>query len=208
MFIKSQEQINLEQAMAQAVSINDDEAVIDLYNAILMSPYAVEIMGSLRDVEHVQQILQRDSERRLLREALASRRVEQIVLAADLVARDITCLSDDEQNIVGVSCLFMDAWQVQDNNTLLEAVETILNSPYRDFLLFTEQEMSYIEQLYQYKHYEQWKQQSQHGQQNQLQSSQLAQIAPKLLLLLLIYLSFPSSTFPPLVKNGSGKCVT
>lgn len=178
MFIKSQEQINLEQAMAQAVSINDDEAVIDLYNAILMSPYAVEIMGSLRDVEHVQQILQRDSERRLLREALASRRVEQIVLAADLVARDITCLSDDEQNIVGVSCLFMDAWQVQDNNTLLEAVETILNSPYRDFLLFTEQEMSYIEQLYQYKHYEQWKQQSQHGQQNQLQSSQLAQIAP------------------------------
>jgi hypothetical protein len=157
--------------MAQAVSINNDGAVIDLYNVILMSPYAVEIMGSLNDVEHVQQILQRDSERHLLREALASRRVEQIVLSADLVARDIACLSDDEQKIVELSCLFMDAWQVQDNNTLLKTVETILNSPYRDFLLFTEQEMSYIEQLYQYQRYErrdQPHQQQQYGQQNQL----------------------------------------
>jgi hypothetical protein len=166
--------------MAQAVSINDDEAVIDLYNVILMSPYAVEIMGSLRDVEHVQLILQRNSERHLLREALASRRVEQIVLAADLVARDIACLSDDEQTIVGLSCLFMDAWHAQDNTTLLETVETILNSPYRDFLLFTEQEMDYIEHLYQHKRKEQQyqlQQQSPYEQPRQLQPAQGAQSA-------------------------------
>jgi hypothetical protein len=175
MFIKSQEQMRLEQAMTQAVSVNNDEAVIDLYNVILMSPYAVEIMYSLPDVESVQQILQRDSERHLLREALASRRVEQIVTSADLVARDIACLAEDEQAIVELSCRFMDAWQAQDSDTLLGVVETILNSSYRDFLLFTEQEMSYIEHMYQQKHYERQNhvyQQSQHSQQYQLQLPQ------------------------------------
>jgi hypothetical protein len=181
---KSQEQMRLEQAMAQAVSVNNDEAVIDLYNVILMSPYAVEIMDSLPDVESVQQILQRDSERHLLREALASRRVEQIVISADLVARDIVCLAEDEQEIVELSCRFMDAWQAQDNDALLEVVEIILNSSHRDFLLFTEQEMSYIEQMYQQKHYQRQYhlyQQRQYGQQYQLQlppQQQMALAAP------------------------------
>jgi hypothetical protein len=179
-FIKSQEQMRLEQAMAQAVSVNNDEAVIDLYNVILMSPYAVEIMSSLPDVESIQQILQRDSERHLLREALASRRVEQIVTSADLVARDIASLSEDEQEIVGLSCRFMDAWQAQDNNSLLEVVETILNSSYRDFLLFTEQEMSYIEQMHRLKQYEQQRhlyQQSQYGQKYPLPLPRQNQVA-------------------------------
>ena len=175
MVTKSQEQIRLEQAMTQAVSLNNDEAVIDLYNVILMSPYAVEIMGSLPDVGRVQQILQQDSEYRLLREALASRRVEQIVTSADLVARDIACLTENDQEIVELSCRFMDAWQAQDTTTLLEVVETILNSSYRDFLLFTEQEMDYIEQMYQQRRYEQQHhlyQKSPGEQQYQLQLTQ------------------------------------
>ncbi|GCF10250.1 hypothetical protein [Dictyobacter arantiisoli] len=147
--IKSQEQMHLEYSVRQAIASNRDEAIVEVYHTIQNSPHAAAIWGGTRESERqrIQLALQRDNERRRMQRAIASQRVEQIAISADLIGRDTSFLSLEEQQLVFLSCQFVDAWRLQDSRALLAAVAAILNSPYRDYLLFTNQEMAYIEQV-------------------------------------------------------------
>ncbi|GHO85639.1 hypothetical protein [Dictyobacter formicarum] len=148
---KSQEQLQLEQALSEALRSNDDMNIVEATAALQNSPYAGSVNLSRRDQERIRQAALREQDRLRIQHAIASKHIEQIVLASDLMGRNLTCLSQDEHQIVLLAQHWVDARRAQDDQAVLEAVEAILVSPYSETLLFPEQDKAYLAQLWQQK---------------------------------------------------------
>ncbi|GER87711.1 hypothetical protein KDW_18730 [Dictyobacter vulcani] len=146
--VKSQQQVQLEDALLQALWVNDDAAIVQIYDALQPLPYASEFIAANRAEERIQQAVQLEYSRRGLRYAIASKNIEQISMTSDLLGRDLSFLSMHEQQLVMLAHQWMDAWRLQDSNALLRAFEAIARSPYSELLLFSEREKAYLQQLF------------------------------------------------------------
>lgn len=148
---KNQEQLQLEQALSEALRSNDDMEIVEASAALQCSPYANTVSLSMRDLERIQQAALREQDRLRMQQAIASKYIEQIARASDLMGRNLTCLSQDERQIVLLAQHWIDARRAQDDQAVLEAVEAIIESPYSETLLFPEQDKAYLAQLWQQK---------------------------------------------------------
>ncbi|GCE26322.1 hypothetical protein KDA_18060 [Dictyobacter alpinus] len=167
-FVKSPEQLQLEQALLLALHTNDDAALVETYLALQSLPYAADFIAANQAEERIRQAMQRELGHHQLRQAIASKRVEQIAMASDRVGRDHSFLSPTERQIVLLAHQWMDAWRSQDGNTLMTAFEAIVRSPYSEALLFTDQEKLHLQRLVEQRRVQQQQQQ----QQRQLQPPQ------------------------------------
>lgn len=144
-FVKSQEQLELERRLRQALSLDRDEAIAEMYYVIHNTVYETQITCSLPEQQRIQRALQNVEIQQRLRRALASQRLDQMAIAADLVARDLSLLTVEEQQIMLLACRFVDAWRAQDDDALLDAVAAVADSPYQNTLSFSDQEKAAIE---------------------------------------------------------------
>ncbi|GCE18589.1 protein phosphatase 2C domain-containing protein [Dictyobacter kobayashii] len=152
--VKSQEQLQLELALIQALRSNDDMLIVEASADLQSSPYVSSVSLSRRDQERILQAAQREQDRLRVQRAIGSKYVDQIALASDLMGRNLTILSQEERQIVLLAQQWMDVRHDQNERAKLEAVEAILHSPYHEVLLFPEPDKKYVEQLLQKKQYQ------------------------------------------------------
>ncbi|GLV58005.1 hypothetical protein KDH_48390 [Dictyobacter sp. S3.2.2.5] len=147
--IKDPAQLQLERDLDEALRSNDDMAIVEASAALQSSPYVDMVPISRRDQERIQQAALREQGRVNMQEAIASQHIEQIAMAADVIGRNLSSFSPDEREITALALRWMDARRALNDQAVLEAVEAILASPYRETLLFPEQDKAYLAQLWQ-----------------------------------------------------------
>lgn len=134
---KSQEQLDLELQLRRALFSDEDSAIVTAYDQVRLSPYALEITSSQRNDERIQVALRRETLRRRIQGALASKNIEQIVSTFTSLAQETIQLSSEEESVVQLAQRFLAAYRTNDDQQLIAIADELQHAPMYEALHLT-----------------------------------------------------------------------
>lgn len=137
---QERELVRMAKAFVQASYREDDRGMADAWEAILNASYQQFFVLSAREQEHINKFQQNKTALPKFRQALASKRVKQIVADYDSSLDDDKSITSEERNVLRLARNFVDASQANDDQALALVWDEIHTSSAAQALIFTEQE--------------------------------------------------------------------
>lgn len=132
--------LRMAKAFVQATYRNDDEALVNAWETIQKASYQQFFTLSVQEQERINKIRQGKTLLPKFRQALASKKVQQIVADYDGALDNDTTITQEERNLLRLARNFMQAYQSDDDQMLATVWEEIQEPHYRQAFIFTEQE--------------------------------------------------------------------
>jgi predicted SnoaL-like aldol condensation-catalyzing enzyme len=142
--VQERETVKMAKALLLAFFKNDDNAIIDAWEAIRNAPDQQAFILSQDHQQRIQSIQQRSSTLTKFRLALAGREIQQIADSCDSSLESNKAITSEERAIVALARAFTSARKSNDDQGIVAVYDEIQQSRYSQSFSFTEQDQRRI----------------------------------------------------------------
>lgn len=128
----------------QAYRAGNDDDLLAMVEAFHNTPTLKGVVYTAQEQQSISLARQRKIALQQLRDALTSRSVDAIATAYQPGQNTYTSLSNDERQQAEMALAFVQAYQTDEDATILTAYDAVQNSRYHDFFIFTAQQQQRI----------------------------------------------------------------